>query len=183
VEFKEKPNLGKRVEQATANYLSVWENEFSQEKDVSHIYGEENTFRYLPLKAMALRVQEKDAPEDVELVMTAAATARTPLTVSLPENLSQAMTEAVEKALRSLKGIDVKVQTEAAFIADMPTYERIRMCSPEGSDAIYKRAAELGLHIAAEPVLAEGRLELLHYLKEQSIAYEYHRYGSIFGEE
>ena len=27
--------------------------------------------------------------------------------------------------------------------------------------------------------VTEGRIELLHYLKEQSISYEYHRYGSI----
>jgi RHH-type proline utilization regulon transcriptional repressor/proline dehydrogenase/delta 1-pyrroline-5-carboxylate dehydrogenase len=65
----------------------------------------------------------------------------------------------------------------------MGRYERIRAASPDLSDAIYQKAAKLGKHIAANKPLAEGRLELLHYLKEQSIAYEYHRYGSIFGEE
>jgi RHH-type proline utilization regulon transcriptional repressor/proline dehydrogenase/delta 1-pyrroline-5-carboxylate dehydrogenase len=44
---------------------------------------------------------------------------------------------------------------------------------------VYKKAAELGKHIAMQKPLNEGRLELLHYVKEQSIAFEYHRYGSI----
>ncbi|NGX44721.1 MAG: hypothetical protein K1060chlam3_00896, partial [Candidatus Anoxychlamydiales bacterium] len=29
------------------------------------------------------------------------------------------------------------------------------------------------------PVLANGRFELLHYIKEISITYEYHRYGNL----
>jgi len=40
-------------------------------------------------------------------------------------------------------------------------------------------AAELGVHIADAPVLAAGRLELLHYVREQSVCIEYHRYGQI----
>ena len=46
----------------------------------------------------------------------------------------------------------------------------------------YNEAAKLGSYIAMAQPLAEGRVELLHYLKEQSISYEYHRYGS-FAEE
>ena len=46
----------------------------------------------------------------------------------------------------------------------------------------YKKAAKLGKYIATAKPLLEGRLELLHYLREQSISYEYHRYGS-FSEE
>ena len=61
----------------------------------------------------------------------------------------------------------------------MHKYERIRTCSANLSMEIYKKAAELGKHIAMQKPLNEGRLELLHYVKEQSIAFEYHRYGSI----
>ena len=65
----------------------------------------------------------------------------------------------------------------------MDKYERIRIASTEVSEALYQKAATLGKYIADKKPLVEGRLELLHYLKEQSIAREYHRYGSIFGEE
>ena len=40
---------------------------------------------------------------------------------------------------------------------------------------IYKAAAQADKHIAAAPPV--GRAD--NYIKEQSIAFEYHRYGSI----
>jgi RHH-type proline utilization regulon transcriptional repressor/proline dehydrogenase/delta 1-pyrroline-5-carboxylate dehydrogenase len=79
--------------------------------------------------------------------------------------------------------MEIKIQDEQTFISEMDEYERIRTCTPDLSDAFYQKAAELGKYIASSKPLLEGRLELLHYLKEQSIAYEYHRYGSIFEEK
>jgi RHH-type proline utilization regulon transcriptional repressor/proline dehydrogenase/delta 1-pyrroline-5-carboxylate dehydrogenase len=35
------------------------------------------------------------------------------------------------------------------------------------------------LYLASAPVLAEGRIELLHYLREQSLCADYHRYGNL----
>jgi RHH-type proline utilization regulon transcriptional repressor/proline dehydrogenase/delta 1-pyrroline-5-carboxylate dehydrogenase len=164
------------VNAAKASYIKVWEEEFSQEKDVCQIYGEENIFRYLPLKSVGLRVQAGDEPTDIAMVAMATTIVGTPFCISIAEN------NECTKYLKAMKNIKVIVQDEQAFIADMPKYERIRVCSP-ASDAIYKAAAKLGKHVADRKPLAEGRLELLHYLKEQSIAFEYHRYGSIFGEE
>jgi len=71
------------------------------------------------------------------------------------------------------------VESEAEFLAKMNNFERIRTCSEQLSDAFYKKAAELGSYVATAKPLVEGRIELLHYVKEQSIAFEYHRYGSI----
>jgi RHH-type proline utilization regulon transcriptional repressor/proline dehydrogenase/delta 1-pyrroline-5-carboxylate dehydrogenase len=181
VEFTEKEiPSGNRLEVAQASYQQAWQNEFSQEKDVSHIYGEENIFRYLPLKNVGFRVREEDDLNDILLVILAAGTTHTPLTVSLASNHAQR--KEIEKAA-SGSGIKIKVQDEQAFIDEMNLYERIRTCSADLPEAFYKKAAELGKHIVNAKPLVEGRLELLHYLKEQSITYEYHRYGSIFGEE
>jgi RHH-type proline utilization regulon transcriptional repressor/proline dehydrogenase/delta 1-pyrroline-5-carboxylate dehydrogenase len=35
-----------RFNSAVESYLLNWENEFSQERDIQHIPGEQNTFRY-----------------------------------------------------------------------------------------------------------------------------------------
>ena len=43
---------------------------------------------------------------------------------------------------------------------------------------LYVRAAEKDLFIATDAPVRNGRVELIHYLKEQSITFEYHRYGS-----
>lgn len=169
-----------RLNYANESYKKAWEIEFSQERDINHIYGEENIFRYLPLKNIALRV-ENDELSDVLLVLYAAHIAKTPVTVSI--SADDKKLPIIERAAATIVGTRVIVQDELAFAEDMNKYERIRTCSAEVSDAIYNKAAELGKHIASDKPLVEGRLELLHYLKEQSIAYEYHRYGSIFGED
>lgn len=36
-----------------------------------------------------------------------------------------------------------------------------------------------GVHIADDPVTAEGRIELLHYLREQAISTTLHRHGNV----
>ena len=35
------------------------------------------------------------------------------------------------------------------------------------------------MYLATEPVLSEGRIELLWYLREQSVCVDYHRYGNL----
>lgn len=171
----------KRLGFALNRYDQAWQNEFSQERDVNYIYGEANTFRYLPLRSVGFRVQEKDNLCDVLLVLAASNKANTPVVVSINENDQKV--GAVKDASSLLLNTSVKIQAEDRFIDEMGSYERIRSCSTDLSDAIYMKAAQLGKHIASDKPLVEGRLELLNYLKEQSIAYEYHRYGSIFGED
>ncbi|WP_029905683.1 bifunctional proline dehydrogenase/L-glutamate gamma-semialdehyde dehydrogenase [Prevotella sp. 10(H)] len=170
-----------RLNFAQESYTNAWGTEFSQERDVNHIYGEENTFRYLPLKSVGLRIQETDNLCDVLLILTASTMAKTPVTVSISG--ADKKLQVIDKAASTLMGIQVKVQDENEFVEEMDRYERIRTCTSDLSDVIYLKAAKLGKHIANNKPLVEGRLELLHYLKEQSIAYEYHRYGSIFGDD
>ena len=60
--------------------------------------------------------------------------------------------------------------------------EGIRYAGPSrvGGDVL-RAAAETGFHLATEPVLSIGRIELLHYLREQSLCVDYHRYGNLGG--
>ena len=169
-----------RLNFASANYKAVWDEEFALERDVNNLYGESNMFRYLPLKKVALRVQPQDDLGDVLLTMLASVIAKTPLTLSVMQDDEKY--SILEKAVRMFKSLDFVIQSEEQFISEMNNYERIRACSAALSDAVFAQAAKLGKHIATQKPLVEGRLELLHYVKEQSIAYEYHRYGSIFGE-
>ena len=168
------------IKDVEANYRQAWNNVFSKEEDVSHIYGEENTFRYLPLNSMALRIADGDELNDALLVMLAANQTKTKLTVSLSDKHHQL--EAIKAKVALFHGMSLRLESEEDFINTMSTYERVRACSESLSDAVYQKAAELGLCIIDSAPLAEGRIELLHYLKEQSISFEYHRYGSIFEE-
>jgi RHH-type proline utilization regulon transcriptional repressor/proline dehydrogenase/delta 1-pyrroline-5-carboxylate dehydrogenase len=58
--------------------------------------------------------------------------------------------------------------------------ERIRYAAPDRVEQVVQAAsAETGLYLAAEPVSLVGRRELLWYVQEQSISFDYHRYGNL----
>lgn len=164
---------------ARQSFAKAWEEEFNVERDVSHIIGEQNTFRYLPVKSMALYVQDTDSLIDVLLAYYAGVLCIDHLVISVSE--TNPYMDIIEKEAANY-GKMLMIQTEEEFIGNMEYYERIRTCSADLPDAIYAKAAKLGLYIATAPPVSEGRVELLHYVKEQSISYEYHRYGSIIEE-
>jgi RHH-type proline utilization regulon transcriptional repressor/proline dehydrogenase/delta 1-pyrroline-5-carboxylate dehydrogenase len=55
--------------------------------------------------------------------------------------------------------------------------ERIRALNP--SEALRQAACEAEAEITDWSVLANGRIELLHYLREQVVSETRHRYGNI----
>ena len=57
---------------------------------------------------------------------------------------------------------------------------RLRYARPENiPTAIWETVADTGIFLAHAPVLMEGRIELLWYLREQSLSIDYHRYGNL----
>jgi RHH-type transcriptional regulator, proline utilization regulon repressor / proline dehydrogenase / delta 1-pyrroline-5-carboxylate dehydrogenase len=160
---------------AVDSYIKNWKNEFSQELDIHHLMGEENTFRYLPLKNMVLRVQNGDNLCDIFMILAAANIVKTLIKVSISEDdfKLEILKKSTEQECKLI------IQTENEFLNEMGKYERIRTCNNDLSEDFYLKAAKTGKHIASSKPLIEGRIELLHYVKEQSFAFEYHRYGSI----
>ena len=66
----------------------------------------------------------------------------------------------------------------AAFCERIKHYERIRTISREVPDIVFQAAANCDKYIAQALPVRDGRVELTHYIKEQSISNEYHHYGS-----
>ncbi len=154
------------------NYEKVYVEEFQTPRDIHHLYGEQNIFRYLPLSRMGLRVFDNDSMEDICLIIKAAKITKTPLTISIAER------DVKIKELSTMK-CTVVIESFETFLRNIPNYERLRTCSEDVPQELYQMAALHNKYIATAKPLYNGRFELLHYLKEQSISYEYHRYGSI----
>jgi len=72
-----------RFNKAVESYQLNMENVFSQERDCNKLIGEQNIFRYLPLRNMALRIYPEDELCDVLMALAAANIARTPVTLSI----------------------------------------------------------------------------------------------------
>jgi len=61
---------------------------------------------------------------------------------------------------------------------DLAVVERLRALVPISRE-LRAAAHAAGIVVLDAPVLAAGRLELRHYLREQSVSRVVHRYGSI----
>ena len=152
------------------SYAEWYEKEFRHARNIQPgIRGEQNVFRYLPLAGgMVLRLFGDESLEQIEMVQLAARTVGTPLTISA---------EASHPLADKLTGT-VKRESLADFCASMRGYERVRTISANIPDEVFEAAAACDKYIAQPAPVRNGRIELAHYIKEQSIANEYHRYGS-----
>lgn len=158
------------------SYAKAWQEEFSQARDINKLYGEQNIFRYLPLRNMILRLFPENTNEEAMRIAYAAKTCGTPLTISFdPTDDRSTALASLESTLECI----LKKESLDDFLKAMPEYERIRTCSPNIPRIMYEQAAATNKYIATAPPIKQGHIELIHYIKEQSISFEYHRYGSI----
>lgn len=149
------------------SYAFYWNHYFSQKHDPSLVLGEDNFLRYIPRKDLLLRILKKDQPVDILRVVAAAMTCGCNLTVSCSENLPFKLTNFI---LESDQEFLVRIKKQSI--------KRIRFLS-KPDVAVRKNLSELGCYVILAPVLANGRVELLHDLKEQSLTIAYHRYGNL----
>lgn len=152
------------------SYTEWYEREFRHPRNIQpKIRGEQNIFQYLPLKeGMVLRLFGDESMEHIEMVVLAAKIVGTPLTISADSN----------HPLIGKLPADTRKESVEEFCRSIKRFERIRTISKNVPDAVFEAAAAADMYIAQELPVRDGRIELTHYIKEQSIANEYHRYGS-----
>lgn len=142
---------------ARASDERAWQSEFSAEHDPSALFCESNRLRYRPLTAMALRFEADAASRDIERVRLAARRCGVRLVES----------HAAEES-------DVEFAARLSSLG----VERVRLLGTCGTE-LQAAAHDAGVHICSDSVTAEGRVELLHYLREQAISQATHRYGNV----
>jgi RHH-type proline utilization regulon transcriptional repressor/proline dehydrogenase/delta 1-pyrroline-5-carboxylate dehydrogenase len=167
---------------AVKSYLYRFEQEFSKGKDYFHLRGQDNILRFLPIGKVVVRIHEDDNLFEVLARIAAARICKCRVRISIPAGLKNEETEFIQS--RECKplvgGANVSFQSDAELIELIPDIHRIRYAAPDRvPDAVFQAAAQTGFYIAREPVLMEGRIELLHYLRNQSICDMYHRYGNL----
>lgn len=164
-------------------HFAHWhEVEFLKEHDYTHIRGESNVIRYLPVNSVLLRLEEGDRLDEVLTTMMAIKMVGANLHISLPEHSKQAEFLWLESKKESLLGQKdaMSRDSEAMLIERIPNYQRVRFLQPEHvTPTIYEAIADQAIYIAREPFVAHGRIELMHYFIEQSISHSYHRYGNL----
>lgn len=175
-----------RVLAALRSYDQAWQEEFSREHDHLRLLGQDNVRRYLPFAEVRVRLDVLDMASDIVIRVAAARVTGTRVIVSIPPALGSPVVHWLHQVTGSWgTAIEFVEEDDMALVARIeaspyhPT-ERIRYASPRSVPAgVRAVAAAKGVYLADEPVLAEGRIELLWYLREQSISHDYHRYGNL----
>jgi RHH-type proline utilization regulon transcriptional repressor/proline dehydrogenase/delta 1-pyrroline-5-carboxylate dehydrogenase len=162
------------------------EHEFRRMHDHFCLLGEDNFRRYLPVELLRIRVQQADSLFEIFARAAAARAAGCRATVSIPPRLTGPAADAVARldALTdSWAGAIEFVEEDDERLAELMVsgrVARVRYAKPERVPAKIRSAAAQSLqYVADAPVLANGRIELLWYMREQSIAHVYHRYGNL----
>lgn len=172
-----------RIAGAIRSYDLNFYEEFGREHDHFRLIGQDNIRRYLPVGELRVRVHADDTAFDLFARAAAARAAGSRVTVSLPPGGRTPALDALEHVTEAWGGaIEFVEETDdelAAVIRDGMT-DRVRYAARDRAPEVVLRAiGETGVYIARAPVLAEGRVELLWYLREQSISFDYHRYGTL----
>ncbi len=143
---------------APDNYEDAWQDHFDVEQDPSGLRCESNVFRYHPCRGVVLRLEAGDAPIRAR-AESAAETCGVMLHVSVASE-----------------------ESEAQLCARLPELARdaefLRTLRPPG-DALLAAAYEAGLNWIDAPLLANGRIELTRWTREQSVSETRHRYGLV----
>ena len=158
------------------SYAFYWKYYFSKKHDPSLVLGQDNYQCYIPYPKVVFRIQPDDAFVDSIRVIAAALTCRVKLEISSAVAFPS---ELLERLKRFPNLIFVK-ESESELIVRVGKgdIQRIRLLK-EPSLQLRQALSSTGCHINLGPVLANGRLELLHYLREMSVSRDYHRYGNL----
>jgi RHH-type proline utilization regulon transcriptional repressor/proline dehydrogenase/delta 1-pyrroline-5-carboxylate dehydrogenase len=145
--------------------------------------GQDNFRSYLPLHDVRIRVHPNDTAFDLFVRVCAAHVAGSRITLSSPPGLSTPALILLETLTEPWAG-DIEFVEEsdeqlAEAIANAQT-DRVRYATPERVPLdVLRASATAALCVVSVPVVSEGRLELLWYLREQSRSIDYHRYGNL----
>lgn len=157
------------LKESLSNYVYYMENYFRLAHDPMRILGQDNLLMYLPHELVTLRLSEGDSKTDALKVIGACLITNTPLEISGPKTLvdklpsEEFFVESEEEMLKRIKARPIN---------------RVRVFH-RPSDNLAEGLAELACRVHVGPVLANGRLELLNYLREVVFSNDYHRYGYL----
>ena len=161
---------------SAGSYAWAWQSHFRLEHDPSRVLGEDNRFRYRPCKGLLLRIEQGADPAAVMQVLLAVRTTGQVLRISLaPEQ------ETMWRWLDSEADMQVVIEDAedvAEHLATAGRYDRMRV-SGSLCEAVRRAANMAGVAVIDAPPLANGRLELRYYLREQAVSQTVHRYGNL----
>lgn len=142
------------------------------------IVGQDNGLYYTPRTHMGLRLQKTDSILDLFRILAAAMIAHVHLEISYSKEDSPIqITKEWKHLLPKFTFVEEPYHDFLQRVSG-GHFERLRLASPPAPD-LRKAAAISSCFLNYDKVLASGRFELLHYLREMAVSADYHRYGNL----
>jgi len=168
----------RRLSLGACSYAQARREHFAIDHDPSGVIGERNVFRYLACGDLLVRASRDAGVVDTLLACVAAFGAGADFELSIAPGLSRG-----RDFFGGLPGVRVHVEPAADAAARVgPATGRVRTIGSLEPE-VARAAASAGVYVADAPVMLAGRIELLHYHREQSVSTRYHRYGSLAGSD
>ncbi len=157
--------------------------EFGVDHDHFRLVGQDNVRRYLAVGSVRVRVHTDDSAFDLFARACAAHVAGCSVVISTPPGLTLPAVQRLEALTESwAAAIEFVEESDAALAQAIREgqVDRVRYASPDrAAPEVLQAGNQAQGCVISGPVSGEGRLEMLWYLREQSISTDYHRYGNL----
>lgn len=160
------------------SYTYFQDHYFNHDHDPFNLLGQDNLLRYVPRKNCVLRIQKGDAAIDILKVCAAALIAHCDLQLSVPAGIDKGV--ASKSLLHAYPSLCIVEEEDAHFAERLKKagINVVRFLS-RPSDTAATLLAGHGCAIVVSTPLDNGRIELLHFLREIALSIDYHRYGYL----
>ncbi len=167
---------------AIHDYDCFARSEIRQSHDTLRLLGQDNIRRYLPMTHVRIRVTEHDTWLDIFARAAAVVAAGGRAAISHARGVHEEAIDALEALTEEWAGdMEFVQESDAELVAAIHRHQvdRVRYAHANIPLEIRQAADEEFVYVADSPVNSSGRIELLWYVREQSLCHDYHRYGNL----
>jgi len=172
-----------QLRSAILSYDRFAKEELMVEHDHFQLVGQDNHRRYLPASPLRIRLHEEDNVFEIAARCSAAIASNCRAILSHPTTVHESTIAALEKLTYEWAGrIEFIEESESELIKSIENGQvaRLRYAAASRVPELVRRTANRNqVFIADQKVSTVGRIELLWYVMEQSISFDYHRYGNL----
>ena len=173
----------KKLAEAVEDYDRFATEEIRQSHDTLKLVGQDNIRRYRSITHMRIRLHESDSWLNVLCRALAVRACGGRAVISQPPHVHVVLVDALEELTHALAGdLEFIEESDSELVEAIASgqVDRVRYSSPEHVPVqVRKAATDQFIYIADASVTTIGRVELLWYVREQSLCIDYHRYGNL----
>ncbi|MGV3486538.1 MAG: proline dehydrogenase family protein [Planctomycetaceae bacterium] len=160
------------------------QREYLQWHDTVGVLGQDNFRRYQPVLHLRVRLQASDRADDVMIAAAAAILVKCRAVFSYDPEASCVAAGMLHRLTASWAGrIEMVAETDAELVQAIEggCVDRLRtLDESQPLDArVYRACTDRFVPIVRQRVVANGYIEPLWFLQEQSLSHDYHRYGNL----